>query len=105
MLFRVECRVAALCAAILTLAGPAGAEELRVGFVTDHSGPGALQTVHQRNGWLLGLEHEGWAKDGDKLRGVPLRMFFSDDQGKPDIGLREVNKLLLSEKVHIVAGF
>ena len=84
---------------------PAAAQELRIGLLTNFIGPGAPQGVHQRAGWELGLEHEGWKKDGDKLGGVPTRIYVGDDQAKPDVGMREVDKMITAEKVHIVAGF
>src|SRR5688500_8037322 len=93
-------------AALLALAvTPSAAQELRLGLLTNVTGTGALQGVHQRNGWLLGLEHEGWKQDGDKIHGLATRVVYGDDQGKPDIGLREIDKMVQSEKVHAVAGF
>jgi len=84
--------------------GGAAAQELRIGFLSTTSGGGAVIGRHQVNGWQLGLEHEGWMKDGDKLGGVPTRIFQADDQQKPDVGLAAVEKFLKQEKVHIVAG-
>jgi branched-chain amino acid transport system substrate-binding protein len=93
-----------LLAAALALAAPAGAQELRIGFLNTYTGGGALLGRHQDNGWKLGLAHEGWAKDGDKLGGVPTRIFYADDQQKTDAGLKEAEKFLKQDKVHIVAG-
>jgi len=89
------------------LAGAAGlsAQELRIGFITTNTGGGAALGTPLLNGWKLGLEHEGWTKDGDKLGGVPTKMFYGDDQQRPDVGLREVDKLIKSDKVQIIAGF
>jgi branched-chain amino acid transport system substrate-binding protein len=83
----------------------AGAQELRIGFLTNSTGSGGQQGLHQRNGWELGLEHEGWRKNGDKLGGVPMRLVYGDDQAKPDAGLKEIDKMLSVEKVHMVAGY
>lgn len=90
--------------AVAFLAGPASAQELRIGFLNPMTGPGALLGRHTENGWKLGLEHQGWARDGDKLGGVATRIFYGDDQVKPDVGLKEVEKFLKQEKVQIVAG-
>ena len=98
-------RIASAAIAAATLAGPAHAQELRIGFLTNFTGPGAPQGVHQRAGWQLGLEHEGWTKDGDKLGGVPTRIYSGDDQAKPDVGMREIDKMLTAEKVQVVVGF
>jgi len=94
----------ALAAALLA-AGSAGAQELRVGFINTLSGAGAGPGVENTNGWKLALEHEGWKKDGDKLGGVPTKVFYGDDQWKPDVGLREVDRMIQQEKAHVIAGF
>jgi len=90
--------------AMALAAGPAGAQELRIGFLNTTTGGGALIGKHMENGWKLGLEHAGWMKDGDTLGGVATRIFYADDQVKPDVGLKEVEKFLKQDKVQIVAG-
>ena len=80
------------------------AQELRIGFINTLSGGGAILGKHQINGWMLGMEHEGWRKNGDKLGGVPTQLFVGDDQRKVDVGLRVARKMLRSDRVHIVAG-
>jgi branched-chain amino acid transport system substrate-binding protein len=95
--------LAAAAAAALAIA-PASAQELRIGFLNTTTGGGALIGKHMENGWKLGLEHQGWTKDGDKLGGVATRIFYADDQVKPDVGLKEVEKFLKQDKVQIVAG-
>jgi branched-chain amino acid transport system substrate-binding protein len=94
----------ALSVAVLALSWPAAAQELRIGFMNTFTGGGAVLGKHQENGWKLGLEHEGWAKDGDKLGGVPTKIYYADDQQKVDVGVKEAERFLKSEKVHIVAG-
>ncbi len=83
---------------------PAAAQELRIGFLNVSTGPFAIIGSHNDRGWRLGLEKEGWTKDGDKLGAVPTRISFADDQMRPDTGLREVERMIKSDKVHIVAG-
>ncbi len=102
---RVSATLAVALASACAIAAPGHAQELRIGFLTNFTAPGALQGIHQRGGWTIGLEHEGWKKDGDKLGGVPMRVFYGDDQAKPDLGLREIDKWLNAEKVQIVAGY
>ena len=86
------------------LAAPAQAENFRVGFLNTLSGGAAVLGKSQLAGWTLGLELEGWKKNGDKLGGVPTDILVGDDQRKPDVGLRSVRKWLKSERVHMVAG-
>ncbi len=95
----------ALVAGAMFAAASASAQELRIGYLSTMTGPGAAIGAHHVNGWKLGLEHEGWTKDGDKLGGVPTRIFYGDDQFKPDVGLAAVEKMLKENKVQIVAGF
>ena len=92
-------------AVILSAATAQAEDELRIGYLTTNSGPAAVIGEQVVNGWKLGLEHEGWKKDGDKLGGVPMRMFYGDDQLKPDVGLREVDKFIKRDRVQMVAGF
>lgn len=93
--------VIAACAA---LAATATAEELRIGFLTTSSGPGAIIGRHMDNGWKLGLEYQGWTKDGDKLGGVATKIVYGDDQQKVEVGLAETDKMIKAEKVHLIAG-
>ena len=93
----------AVCATALA-SGAAAQDELRIGYLATMTGGAAIIGKHMVQGWQLGLEHEGWKKDGDKLAGVPLRMFYGDDQFKPDAGLTVVDKFIKVDKVHMVAG-
>lgn len=99
-----NCLAGALIGAWALAAMPAQAQELRIGYLTTFTGGGAFLGNQQANGWKLGLEHEGWTKDGDKLGGVPTRMFYGDDKQDTDTGLDAARKMLNSDKVHILAG-
>ena len=92
----------------LLLAGAATgaiADEFRIGYMVTLSGGAAIIGQHSSNGFRLGLEHEGWKQDGDKLAGiVPTQVFFADDQLKVEVALREVDRFLKQHKVHVVAG-
>jgi branched-chain amino acid transport system substrate-binding protein len=93
------------CGGALALAATsASAQELRIGYMSTLTGGQAIIGNHQVNGWKLGLEHQGWTKDGDKLGGVPLKVVYGDDQAKPDVGLAEAQKMVTNHKVHIIAG-
>src|SRR5689334_17568569 len=81
-----------------------GAQKLRVGFLNTTTGPGAIIGRHMENGWKLGLERQGWTKNGDTLGGVPTRVVYGDDQQKVEVGLSETEKMIKSHKVHIIAG-
>ena len=79
------------------------AQDLRIGYLNTTSGSGAIIGRHLERGWKLGLEHQGWTKDGDKLGGVPTRVFYADDQSKTDVAVKEVEKFIKQDKV-IVGG-
>lgn len=89
--------------AALTASG-ASAQEFKIGYITTFSGPGAGPGTEMEKGFRIGLKHDGWAKDGDRLAGVPTRVLWGDDQQKTDAGLREADKMLDQEKVHVLAG-
>ncbi len=91
-------------AGVLIGAQAAQGEELRIGFINTLTGGGAILGIHQINGWKLGLEHEGWSKNGDKLGGNAVKMYYGDTQRKVDVALRVTRRMLRSDKVHMVAG-
>jgi branched-chain amino acid transport system substrate-binding protein len=97
-------RIAFAAVLVAGAAAPAAADELRIGFLNTTTGQGAFIGRFLENGWKLGLEHAGWAKDGDKLGGVPTRVFHGDDQSRPDVGIREVDRMIKGDKVHLIAG-
>jgi branched-chain amino acid transport system substrate-binding protein len=97
-------RTLALPLLLASLASAASAQELRIGFLNTTTGSLAVIGLHMENGWKLGLESEGWRKDGDKLGGVATKITYGDDQSKTDVGVREVERMIKGERVHIVAG-
>ena len=94
-------RVMLAAAATLVIAGSASAQELRIGFMNTLNHPLGKE---QRAGFELGLASVGWTKNGDKIAGVPTRVFFCDDQFKPDVGLSCARRFMEQDKVQIVAG-
>jgi branched-chain amino acid transport system substrate-binding protein len=97
-------RITIGAAALAALSALPAEAELRLGYLTTLTGGGAFLGNQLANGWKLGLEHEGWTKDGDLFAGVPTKVFYGDDQQDTDIGLNAVRKMIGSDKVHIVAG-
>jgi len=93
-----------LAIAVIGAATPASAQELRIGFLNTLSGGLAALGRPQLNGWHLGLEHEGWKKNGDKLGGVPTTIFEADDQAKPDVGVAAAQKFIQQDKVQLIVG-
>lgn len=98
-------RLMFVTAVVAAMTAPTHAQELRIGFMATQTGGAAITGQHAINGWKIGLKHEGWTKDGDQFAGVRLRMFYADDQLKPDVALKEIERLISSERIHIGAGF
>jgi branched-chain amino acid transport system substrate-binding protein len=98
-------RIFLVAGTVLAAGLPAAiAQEFKLGVITTLSGPGAGPGTELQKGFTIGLKHEGWTKDGDKFGGVPTKVIWGDDQQKPDAGVREADKLLDQEKVHVLAG-
>ncbi len=93
--------IAAAAAAAVLIAGGVSAAELRIGYMNTMKHPLGKDQVR---GWKLGLAAAGWKKNGDKLGGVPTKIFYCDDQFKPDVGISCAKKFVEKNKVHIVAG-
>ena len=93
--------IAAVAAVAVLMAGNASANELRIGYMNTMKHPLGKDQVR---GWKLGLAAAGWKKNGDKLGGIPTKIFYCDDQFKPDIGISCAKKFVEQNKVQIVAG-
>ena len=88
----------ALAAAPL-IAPASAAEELRIGFIAPKTGIFAQLGTDMQNGFQMYLdEHNG------ELGGAKVTLIVEDDQGKPDTGVTKANKLILSDKVHMLVG-
>lgn len=97
--------LAAALASSVAITAPASAQsELKIGYITTLTGGAAFLGKAQLNGFLLGLEHQGWKKNGDKFGGVPMQLITGDDQLRPSIGLDVARKMIQSDNVDIIAG-
>jgi branched-chain amino acid transport system substrate-binding protein len=86
-------------AVLLTLAGSAAAEDLRIGLLTTLSGPGSGLGIDIRDGFKLGL-----AEKGGKLGGVAVQLFEADDQRNPDVAVKETDEMVSRDKIHLMTG-
>ncbi len=81
------------------LASPAGAEELRIGFIAPITGIFAQVGKDMVDGFQMYLdEHKG------KIGGADVKFIVEDEQGKPDTAATKTKKVILQDKVHIVVG-
>ena len=83
----------------LGLSAPAGAEELRIGYLAPLTGGLAQTGIDMRDGFLLYLEQHG-----NKLGGMDVKLIIEDEQGKGDVAVTKAKKLVLQDKVHMLIG-
>jgi branched-chain amino acid transport system substrate-binding protein len=83
----------------LGLSAPAGAEELRIGYLAPLTGGLAQTGIDMRDGFLLYLEQHG-----NKLGGMDVKLIIEDEQGKGDVAVTKAKKLALQDKVHMLIG-
>ena len=72
---------------------------VKVGFVTTTSGPEGVIGRDMVDAFKLAMKHTG-----SKAGGRAIEVVWGDDQVKPDVGRQVVDKMLESDKVHIVTG-
>jgi len=93
--------IAALALTFVLAAGPAmGQTSIKIGFIATFTGPVAAVGNHMRNGFELALDHLG-----RKMGGLPIEVIYEDDQQKPEVGKQKTEKLVQSDRVHIIAGY
>lgn len=83
----------------LSLASPANAEELRIGYLSPMTGIFAQVGKDMVDGFQLYLDqHKG------ELGGAQVKFIVEDTQGKPDTAVTKARKLILQDKVHMIMG-
>src|SRR5438477_11877305 len=97
-------RVALLGVAVLALlvgpgAVPAQPGPIRIGFITDLTGPAAQAAKDMVNGLTLYLD-----EIGSQMAGRKVELIVEDSQGRPDVALTKLRKIVEHDRVHIVAG-
>jgi branched-chain amino acid transport system substrate-binding protein len=89
-----------LAALVLLGVAPArAAEELRIGFLAPTTGIFAQVGRDMVNGFQLYLDEVG----GD-FAGAKVKFIVEDEEGKPPVGVRKVEKLIRQDKVHMYIG-
>jgi len=90
-----------LVALLLTVfSGPSAQQgPIRIGFVTDLTGPAAQAAKDMVNGITLYLD-----EIGSQMAGRKVELIVEDSQGRPDAALTKLRKIVEHDRVHIVAG-
>ena len=91
--------ILAAAAVIAATSGVAAAAEYKVGLLLPFSGVYAGLGSHIENGFALGLDHFG----GD-LGDNTVTTLREDTEAKPAVGLVKAKKLVLQDKVDVIAG-
>jgi branched-chain amino acid transport system substrate-binding protein len=86
-------------ATVASLAMPAAAQSVKIGFIATFSGPAGALGQNLYDGFMLGIDHAG-----GKLGGLTPEIIKEDDQLKPDVGLQAAQKLLQRDKVDFITG-
>src|SRR5690242_11388293 len=83
----------------LATAAPAGAEELRIGFLAPTTGIFAAVGKDMVDGFQMYLDQVK-----NNLGGAQVKFIVEDEQGKPDVAVTKARKLVLQDKVHMLVG-
>jgi branched-chain amino acid transport system substrate-binding protein len=78
---------------------PGQQDPIRIGFVTDLTGPAAQAAKDMVNGITLYLD-----EIGSQMAGRKIELIVEDSQGRPDVALTKLRKIVEHDRVHIVAG-
>jgi len=78
---------------------PAGAEELRIGYLAPTTGIFAQVGTDMINGFQMYLD-----ETKSTFAGTPVKFIVEDTQGKPDIAVTKARKLILQDKVQMIIG-
>ena len=93
-------RTLAAAALALSLASPAfAADPLKIGVLMPTTGVFAVLGERQLNGMRYAIEEAG-----GEVAGRKIEMLHEDSEGKPDVGVAKTRKLVLSDKVEVMAG-
>jgi len=99
---RNSIRIAFACAAAVAVAfaGPAAAQQkVKIGFISTFSGPQGVMGQFMKESVELAIEHLG-----GKVGGLPVEMFYGDDQLKPDVGVQVAEEMLKKNQVDFMSG-
>src|SRR6218665_3786890 len=82
-----------------SLGWTAAQAQIRIGFMTTLSGPGAALGQDQYDAFMLAVEQRN-----GKLGDSEIRIFKEDDQQKPDVAVQIAQKLIEKKKINLITG-
>ena len=92
--------VVAMVVAGAALVAQAQREPIRIGLLNAMTGPLAVNGTEINEGIRLYWEDEM----GSQVAGRPVQLIVEDSEGKADVGLTKVRKLVESDRVHLILG-
>ena len=100
MLSALRSLIAGAVVGAFAFAGPAAAQQkVKIGFISTFSGPQGVMGQYMKESVELAIEHLG-----GKVGGMPVEMFYGDDQFKPDVGVQVAEEMLKKNGVDFVSG-
>jgi branched-chain amino acid transport system substrate-binding protein len=75
-------------------------EPIKIGLLNTYTGPLAVNGSEINEGIRFYWEDEM----GSQVAGRPVRLIIEDAEGKPDVGLTKVRKLVDRDKAHLILG-
>jgi branched-chain amino acid transport system substrate-binding protein len=91
--------VAAAFASAFLIPSAQAADPLKIGVLMPTTGVFAVLGERQLNGMRYAIEEAG-----GEVAGRKIEMIHEDTEGKPDVGVAKTRKLVLSDKVEMMAG-
>jgi branched-chain amino acid transport system substrate-binding protein len=88
-----------LAVAPLLAAADTAPQPIRIGFISDFTGPVASSTKDMSDGFKLALKMMD-----NKIAGRPVIVYTGDDAAKPEIGRQLADQFLTEDHVQIVTG-
>lgn len=92
-------RAMVFSAALLASFGAQAADEIKIGFLTTLSGPGASLGQDIRDAFLLAVK-----MNGGKLGGLPADVTVTDDQNNPVSARQTVERYIKRDNVDVITG-
>src|SRR5437763_14722465 len=100
LVLAVVVAVVVVLVAAPTVPAQAPKEPIRIGVLNAITGPLAVNGSEINEGIKLYWEDEM----NNQVAGRTVRLVVEDEEGKPDVALTKVRKLVESDKVHMVLG-
>src|SRR5437763_8932197 len=100
LVLAVVVAVVVVLVAAPTVPAQAPKEPIRIGVLNSMTGPLAVNGTEINEGIRLYWEDEM----GSQVAGRPVQLMVEDSEGKADVGLTKVRKLVESDRVHLILG-